>query len=113
MELEEKIAALSPNLRAELERYADFLISRENEIAEEGSETPVFRQIMPEQNRGNVRGKLDPTGIILAEEDINLNKVQDAIDFADINSRFEKENKKVDKEEEKPPRPSRWKLDWI
>ncbi|MCA1915772.1 hypothetical protein [Methanospirillum hungatei] len=122
MTLEEKIARLSPRLRAQVEDYVDFLVSR---TAEEDH----FSGVSPDEDEGepvqpippsppeipvsktwvNVRERTGSSGIILAEERLPETD-PDYIDFADINSRFGHTPK--DDEEKKTGRLKRF-LDWM
>ena len=109
MDLEEKIESLPDDLRAEVEQYVDFLISRKSPFTEERTDNSIKESDIPLPNQVKNMRKVDQNGIILAAEDYNLAKDPDAIDFADINSRFGKESK----DNEKPPKLSNCNVDWL
>ncbi len=123
MTLEEKIAALSPQLRAQVEDYVDFLLSRttgqdnlsgvslpdEDEDESVQPIPPSPAEIPVSKTPVNVRKRIGSSGIILAEERLPETGPE-YIDFADINSRFGHTSK--DDEEKKTNRLKRF-LDWM
>jgi hypothetical protein len=125
MTLEDKVAGLSPKLRAQVEDYIDFLLSRtddtgiectgnlqeEKEPEEEESEEPVSPHFpSPPVRSAGIRGRNSSSRIILAEERVPEEENPDYIDFADINSRFGHTPKE---EEQKGPGRLRRLLDWM
>ena len=124
MSLEEKIAGLSPRLRAQVEDYVDFLVSRtagqdnfsgfslpdEDEDESLQPITPSPPEIPVSKIPMNVRERTGSSGIILAEERLPETD-PDYIDFADINSRFG-HTPKGEEEKKGPGRLKRF-LDWM
>jgi len=123
MTLEEKIASLTPELRAQVEDYVDFLVSRSEgldtfsgfSLPDNYDEEPVqsFTPSPPEipisKPALKVKGQAG-SGIILAEERLPETD-PDYIDFADINSRFG-HTPKGEEEKKGPGRLKRF-LDWM
>ena len=123
MTLEDKIASLTPELRAQVEDYVDFLVSRSGGLvnfsgfsfSDDSDEEPVESKISspPEipvsKPAMNVKGQAR-SGIIMAEERLPETD-PDYIDFADINSRFG-HTPKGEEEKKGPGRLKRF-LDWM
>ena len=123
MTLEDKIASLTPELRAQVEDYVDFLVSRSGGLvnfsgfsfSDDSDEEPVESKIPspPEipvsKPAMNVKGQVG-SGIIMAEERLPETD-PDYIDFADINSRFG-HTPKGEEEKKGPGRLKRF-LDWM
>ncbi|HWQ67727.1 MAG TPA: hypothetical protein VN372_12780 [Methanospirillum sp.] len=103
MRLDEKIRRLSPQSLEKVEAFADFLLFQESsDSAHESArhdQGPQPAEMPPEpeprsRDKPVVRMKTDSSGIILAEERIDPADSPEAIDFADINTRFAKPDKK-------------------
>lgn len=123
MTLEEKIASLTPELKAQVEDYVDFLVSRsggldnfsgfslpdDNDEEPARSFTPSPPEIPVSKPALKVKGQAG-SGIILAEERLPETD-PDYIDFADINSRFG-HTPKGEEEKKGPGRLKRF-LDWM
>ncbi|OQB38184.1 MAG: hypothetical protein BWY05_00519 [Euryarchaeota archaeon ADurb.Bin165] len=127
MSLEEKIASLEPEIRAQVEDYVDFLLSKSS-----GPDTSTMfshhcdDDIEPEhscgfsplvvnmQDRQDAHDKVrDPAGIpgIIMAEEKPLTDGMDSIDFADINSRFGHVPREEGEKKESESR--RRSLDWM
>lgn len=123
MSLEEKIASLTPEKKAQVEDYVDFLLSRSSDadfstgssLHAEYEEVPEYSYDLPGsvypalETRTKVKDSAGMSGIITAEELLPADD-PDYIDFADINSRFGHIPKKEEKKE--PGRLKRF-LDWM
>ena len=124
MPLEEKIAALPPRLRDQVEDYVDYLLNKEEpgEINEPSHTAPGSEASgicgMAGPDSGGITGvqrdedtRTVSSGIILAEEQVPDPLSTDYVDFADINSRFGHQPEK-DEDHREPGRLRRL-LDWM
>ncbi|WP_373840148.1 hypothetical protein [Methanospirillum sp.] len=120
MSLEEKIASLTPEKKAQVEDYVDFLLSRSSgadfstgsSLHAEYEEEHEYSYDLPRSVSPALKTSTkvkDSAGIITAEELLPADD-PDYIDFADINSRFGHIPKKEEKKE--PGRLKRF-LDWM
>lgn len=119
MRIDEKYTMLSPAGQDAVLAFVDFLLSREEKrdrrVDEEeyNDESPLTspEPTLPDrENPLNLNvGRIDNSGIILAEERI-IDDKNDIIDFADINSRFSQDEKNKD-----TPTPVRQRkmFDWL
>lgn len=113
-EIEDKFDRLSPAGQAMVADFIDFLLWRESESAsgrQEEEELPgPVQPFYPETGKTpQVPEEPKGSGIILAEER-DLTDTDDAIDFADINTRF---SQKDQEEEKRGPVRQRKMFDWL
>lgn len=119
MRIEEKFAELSPAGQNAVMAFIEFLLSREegkqgNQDEEDvcddfSKETPFQDNPIPDNEVHRHQEPEENSGIILAEERI-IDEKESIIDFADINTRFSKQD--TGKEKQGPVR-QRKMLDWL